>query len=232
MRIAFISDIHGNYDALKAVLEDIKKSKIDKIYCLGDIVNYYYEPHKCIDIFIKKKINSIKGNHENILFNALKNKKKKDYYSKIYGHSININIEKLRRKHIIFLKKLKEKATVKIKNLKIILAHGSPWSANTYIYPNFTKKIKNSLAKYKADYIFLGHTHIPMNIKINERTSIINPGSVGQPRNKCNNACWAIFDTEKRAINFIETKYKKKKLIRNIIKYEGLNSKLKKYFLN
>ena len=77
MRLAIISDIHGNYDALKAVLKDIKKFKINEIYCLGDIVNYYYEPHKCIDIFIKKKIKSIKGNHENILFKTLKNNKKK-----------------------------------------------------------------------------------------------------------------------------------------------------------
>jgi predicted phosphodiesterase len=112
------------------------------------------------------------------------------------------------------------------------LAHGSPWSLNTYIYPNFKKKIRNSLMKYRANYIFLGHTHIPMNIKIDKITSVVNPGSVGQPRNKCNNACWAIFDTKNRKINFIETKYKKKKLIQNINKYEGLNSKLKKYFVN
>lgn len=232
MRIAFISDIHGNYDAFKAVLKDIKKLKVDKVYCLGDIVNYYYEPHKCINILIQKKIKSIKGNHENILFETLKNKKKRNYYSKIYGHSINVNIEKLKRKHLIFLKKLKKRITIKIKDIKIILAHGTPWSLNTYIYPNFKNKIKNSLRKYRADYIFLGHTHIPMNIKINKKTSIINPGSVGQPRNKCNNACWAIFDTENREINFIETKYKKKKLIQNINKYEGAKSKLKKYFVN
>lgn len=232
MRIALVSDIHGNFDALKAVLKDIKKLKIDKVYCLGDIVNYYYEPHKCINILIKKKIKSIKGNHENILFKTLKNNKKRDYYSKIYGHSININIKKLKKSHIVFLKKLKKKITIKIKNLKIILAHGSPWSANTYIYPNFKNKIKRALVKYNADYIFLGHTHIPMNIKINKKTSIINPGSVGQPRNKCNKACWAIFDSETRKINFVVTKYNKKKLMQNITKYDGLNSKLKKYFLN
>jgi putative phosphoesterase len=232
MRIAIISDIHGNFDALKAVIKDIKKLKIDKVYCLGDIVNYYYEPHKCINIFIKKKIKSIKGNHENILFETLQNNKKRDYYSKIYGHSVDVNFKKLKKNHIVFLKKLKEKLTIKIKNLKIIFAHGSPWSANTYVYPNFKRKIKKALVKYNADYIFLGHTHIPMNIKINRKTSIINPGSVGQPRNKCNNACWATFDTVNREINFIETKYKKKKLIQNINKYEGLNSKLKKYFLN
>lgn len=232
MKIAFISDVHGNYDALKEVLRDIKKLKINKIYCLGDIVNYYYQPHKCIDLFIKKKIKSVRGNHENILFDTLKNKNKKTHYAKIYGHSVNINIEKIKHRHIIFLKKLKKKLTFKIKNFKIILAHGSPWSENTYIYPNFKNKIKNSLAKYKVDYIFLGHTHVPMNIKINKKTSIINPGSVGQPRNRCNNACWAIFDTSNFQIKFMETKYDKKKLIKNIIRYDGLNSKLKKYFLN
>ena len=86
--------------------------------------------------------------------------------------------------------------------------------------------------KYGADYIFLGHTHIPMNIKINRKTTIVNPGSVGQPRNKSNNACWAIFDYKNRKINFRVTKYKKIKLIQSITKYEGLNSKLQKYFLN
>lgn len=60
MRIAFISDIHGNYDAFKAVLKDIKKLKVDKVYCLGDIVNYYYEPHKCINILIQKKLKASK----------------------------------------------------------------------------------------------------------------------------------------------------------------------------
>jgi predicted phosphodiesterase len=73
---------------------------------------------------------------------------------------------------------------------------------------------------------------MPMNIKINKRTSVINPGSVGQPRNKCNNACWAIFNTRNYKIIFMQSKYDKGKLIQDINKYEGLNSKLKKYFLN
>lgn len=102
MQIAFISDIHGNYDALKAVLKNIKKLKIKKIYCLGDIVNYYYEPHKCINIFIKEKIESIKGNHENILFKILKDKKKINNYTKLYGNSINVNLKKLKKNILIF----------------------------------------------------------------------------------------------------------------------------------
>ena len=74
MSIAFISDIHGNYDALKEVFKQIKKLNIKKTYCLGDIVNYYYEPGKCIDLLIKNKVRCIRGNHEKIFLRSLKKK--------------------------------------------------------------------------------------------------------------------------------------------------------------
>ena len=80
MRLAFISDIHGNFDALKAVMLDIKKYKIAKIYCLGDIINYYYEPHKCIDLLIKNNVMCIKGNHETIFLKTLKSKKSREIF--------------------------------------------------------------------------------------------------------------------------------------------------------
>lgn len=98
MKIAFISDIHGNSTALNSVLKEIKKLQIKKIYCLGDIVNYYYEPHKCIDLLIKNNVISIKGNHEKILFETYKNKSKFNKYSKLYGNSIKINHKKLKEK--------------------------------------------------------------------------------------------------------------------------------------
>ena len=56
MIVAFISDIHGNYSALSAVFREIKRLNIKKIYCLGDIVNYYYDPDKCINLLRKYKI--------------------------------------------------------------------------------------------------------------------------------------------------------------------------------
>ena len=74
MKLAFISDIHSNFDALKAVMTDIKKNKVE-FFCLGDIINYYYEPHKCIDLLIKNNVKCIKGNHENIFFKLLNQSK-------------------------------------------------------------------------------------------------------------------------------------------------------------
>ena len=95
MKIAFLSDIHGNYEALKAVFLELKKKKISKVVCLGDYLNYYYEPKKCLDLLIKKKAICIKGNHEEIFLETLKNKKKIKLYAERYGNSIYINLKQL-----------------------------------------------------------------------------------------------------------------------------------------
>ena len=103
MKLAFISDIHSNFDALKAVMTDIKKNKVEKIFCLGDIINYYYEPHKCIDLLIKNNVKCIKGNHENIFFQTLKSKQKAKIFSKLYGNSIFMNLKLLKKNIYHFL---------------------------------------------------------------------------------------------------------------------------------
>ena len=63
-KIALISDIHSNLEALKAVLKEIKKYKTKKIFCLGDVVGYGANPNECIDLVKKNKIISIMGNHD------------------------------------------------------------------------------------------------------------------------------------------------------------------------
>ena len=120
MRIAFISDIHGNYDALRAVIKKIKKLGIKKVYCLGDIVNYYYDPDKCIDLLLKNKVQCIKGNHEKIFLKILKKKRLKKFYAKKYGNSIFMNFKKLKEKHIDFIKSLPNKINLKIGILLIL----------------------------------------------------------------------------------------------------------------
>ena len=230
MQIAFISDIHGNYDALKAVLKNIKKLRINKIYCLGDIVNYYYEPHKCINIFIKEKIESIKGNHENILFKILKDKKKINYYSKLYGNSININLKKLKKKHINFLKNLKNNKIIKINDEKIFLAHGAPWKSDFYFYPNSKKKWIKKISEYNYNKIILGHTHYPMKKSLGPNKMLLNPGSVGQPRNGKCNASWLRLDVNTMKFSHMETKYDKTKIKKQISIYDSNNMLLLKYF--
>ena len=121
MKLAFISDIHGNISALSAVLKDIIKLDIKRIYCLGDIVNYYYEADKCIELLMKYNVKSIRGNHEKILFETYKNKSKFDEYLKRYGNSVKINHSKLKKYHLTYLQSLKNQKIIQINKKKCFL---------------------------------------------------------------------------------------------------------------
>jgi len=230
MKIAFISDIHGNYDALEAVFKKIKKLGIKKIYCLGDIVNYYYDPDKCIDLLIKNEVQCIKGNHEKIFLKILKNKNLKQFYAKRYGNSININLKKLKKKHIDFIRSLPNKINFKIGKKKTIIAHGAPWKVDFYFYKNTKKKWVEKITKYNKEIFILGHTHHPMNLKLKNNKIVLNPGSIGQPRNVGNKAYWLIINDEDMKIDFMETNYPLKNLIKSIKNNDKDNQNLLKYF--
>ena len=190
MKIAFISDIHGNISALSAIFKEIVKLEIKKIYCLGDIVNYYYDADKCIDLLLKYNVKSIRGNHEKILFETYNNKNKFYRHLKRYGNSIKINHRKLKKHHLSYLRSLKNQKVIRINNMKILLAHGAQWKNNFYFYPDIKKKWFKKISKYNYNAIILGHTHIPMNKKLPNKMKILNPGSVGQPRDKtCGAKC-------------------------------------------
>ena len=64
MKIALISDIHGNYEALKSVLSDIERFEINHIFCLGDVVGYYSQVNECCDELREREIPTIMGNHD------------------------------------------------------------------------------------------------------------------------------------------------------------------------
>jgi hypothetical protein len=64
MRYAILSDIHGNLEAAQAVLKDIEKRSVDKVVCLGDIVGYYPDPNKCVDLIRKSADYCVAGNHD------------------------------------------------------------------------------------------------------------------------------------------------------------------------
>ena len=209
---------------------DIKKNKIEKIFCLGDIVNYYYEPHKCIDLLIKNNVKCIKGNHETIFFKTLESKKKAKKFSKIYGNSIFKNFKLLKKKHILFLKSLRSQFRFSLNKKKFFLAHGSPWNKNFYLYPNVKEIWFKKLLKYKFDYCVLGHTHIPMIKNLTNNKVVLNPGSIGQPRNKSVNAQWLIFDTKSQKITQKNSSYSLKRIKKQIAKYDSNNMRLLKYF--
>ena len=229
--IYVISDIHGNYEALKVFFSTIKKNKKDKIYCLGDIVGYYYQVNECLNLLRKHKVNIIKGNHEINFIKSIKNNKLLNKYCEKYGNSYSKSIKDISNKNKIFLKKLSIKKRLRINNINILFAHGAPWKNNEYIYENKIKKFKKKFRKYKFDICFLGHTHRRMNCLINNKL-IVNPGSIGQPRDKFKSkASWIEFNENNKVIKFKNKKYNSTKLKKQIKLYDRDKYKfLSKYF--
>ena len=215
MRIAILSDIHGNYDALTQVLEECKKCNVEKYIFLGDYVGYYYEPKKVWDKIRQLNGIKIKGNHEDLLKASLTSKvimrQIKDKYG--IGHQIAQN--QLMEEEIEQLYSLPEKKRIQIKNFNFELNHGSPWNQNTYLYPDTDPEIFEKANHSEIDYVLVGHSHYPFIKKLSHST-IINPGSVGQNRQEGGVANWVLMDLEEAKIKIISTKYSVKSLAEKV----------------
>ena len=228
MKIAVISDIHGNYDALASVLKMAKKENAEHLLVLGDIVGYYYHPDKILKALAEWDFDMIKGNHEDILGVLISNPSLHESIRLKYGSGHQHAIDKLDKKTIISLISLPSKKTVIIEGVSFELNHGTPWDPDEYLYPDTNiEKFKqcNSIAH---DFVLMGHTHYAFTYQC-EHSIIINPGSVGQSREKGGYAYWALINTEDKSYNVKSTKYDITTLlqeIKNIDPSINYNSKI------
>lgn len=215
MRIAILSDIHGNYDALTQVLEECKKCNVEKYIFLGDYVGYYYEPKKVWDKICQLDGVKIKGNHEDLLKDSLSSKARMHQIKKKYGMGHQIAQNQLLEVEIEQLYSLPEKKRIQIKNFNFELNHGSPWDQNVYLYPDTDPVIFEKANHSEIDFVLVGHSHYPFIKKLSHST-IINPGSVGQNRQKGGVATWVLMNLEEMKIEVISTKYSVKSLAKKV----------------
>ncbi|MCK5013459.1 MAG: metallophosphoesterase family protein [Candidatus Omnitrophica bacterium] len=202
MRVGIFSDIHGNIYAFDKVWKALLKESCDMYCCGGDLCGYYYSQDEVIDAVQNiDNLICIKGNHDKIFLNCLENEEVLGKYSNRYGGSLAYLKSTITRDHLEFLKDLP--LSFEDKELGLTMFHGSPWDAlNDYVYPT------DSVDKFKDldfKYIFLGHTHYPMHKQV-RNVQIINPGSVGQPRD-CSQASFAVLDLDKNILKFKRVDY-------------------------
>lgn len=206
MRILLIADIHANLEALRAVLE----VPHDRAICLGDIVDYGPDPDRCIDLLRKKNIPTVRGNHDNAV--AFKMDCQCGYkYKHLSVATREYTWEILDRSRIQYLQKLPLLIKEQFDGKRLYLTHASPRSMFEYIKPKtpdeeITRMIEESIEPVESEFLVVGHSHIPMNRKLGNLT-IINPGSVGQPRDGDIRAGCAVFDTETGEIEFLRLEY-------------------------
>jgi predicted phosphodiesterase len=230
MKIAILSDIHGNLEALESVLREAYKRKVDKIICLGDLIDYGPNPNEVVEISKREFDIIVMGNHDY----AVIDRNIIEEFTLIARSSIIWTLNVLEEENKLFISSLKFEEFLK----DIHIVHACPkypldW---TYILSVYEAKI---YFQYTESFITLiGHTHIPaMFVKhfskiehiipepfeiyeLNENYQyMLNPGSVGQPRDRDYRASFAILDLNNLTFQIIKVDYDfqttKKKILEN-----------------
>ncbi|KHE91480.1 MAG: metallophosphoesterase family protein [Candidatus Scalindua rubra] len=213
MKVIIISDIHGNLEALNRVLEYIAKMEGEtRVVCLGDIVGYGPNPIECFKIVTSLTDNICLGNHEDAILDT-------DYDYQITKPAR----EAIRWTRGILDEEIKEainKLPLKIAENNILYVHASPDDPMRWKYISNTGTAYSSLIEMKHSLCFVGHSHIPgiysyralqresntATLSTNDKT-IVNVGSVGQPRDGSPMLSFAVFDDEDWEVEIIRLEY-------------------------
>ena len=187
MKIAVISDIHGNMEAIEAVFKDIEQKKCDKVFVLGDYAMAGPEPQKAVDFFMDRmgdsKYTLIQGNtdlmiadYSEELYNMLKSK------APVMAEALKDDVSRLSQIQRSFLKFLPAQLEVEVEGIKFLLVHGSPRKNNEDILPDTPlSEVESMLKHVDASVVLCGHTHIPCGFQTTNKKTVINVGSVGRP---------------------------------------------------
>ncbi len=214
MNIALLSDVHSNYPALEAVLTDLP-SKMPLVFC-GDIIGYYMQPNEVCDTIRSLNACTIRGNHESMILNeSEKNSTRDSFYRKSWTRDC------LSKENHLWLKSLPTTLCYDFGNLHLTVRHASPWDERTYLYPD-SPEIKKIILK-QNELLVVGHTHRQMVTKAG-LGRIVNPGSVGQPRNGSPDANYAILNTRSREITLKTIKYNHEAYMNELL-HAGWHSK-------
>ena len=189
MKLAIISDIHGNIYALMKALEDIDEQKVDKIICLGDLVGYGPHPNEVVALIKRREISCIKGNYDASVVDG-------DYTyirnTSINSFSLPWTSSEVRVANKYFLDSLPTSLKYTFNGVNFLFTHGSPNAINDYLFEDSTNTI-DVMNKLEDDVLVCAHTHIPCSKKYGNKL-FINVGSVGKPKIGKPNPTYAIIE--------------------------------------
>lgn len=200
MKLGLLGDIHGNDHALRAVLASATSLGVDKLLITGDLVGYYFSPDEVLKLLRPWDKHVVRGNHEDMLQVARSDEGFLERVDARYGSGLRMALDQLKVSELDELCALPHPMCLEVSGCKILLCHGAPWDIDFYVYPDTEPALLERCAIQEFDLVVQGHTHYPMSCQVG-RTLLVNPGSVGQPRNRKPGAHWALFDTETREVS-------------------------------
>ncbi len=217
MRYAIISDIHGNIEALEAILSKFREIGVDKYFCLGDIVGYGAEPEACCSRVRELCEVTLLGNHDA----AVAGRMDYSYYYDAAREALDWCRERLTPDNLTWLKNLPY--THRLGDVE--LSHGSPFNPEEYDYIFALEQARelNHSKPDLAEVTFIGHSHLTKVFALTDDNAldvvapkfklkdgmkyVITVGSVGQPRDYDPRACAGFYDTEDRRFEYVRVEY-------------------------
>jgi predicted phosphodiesterase len=214
LRYGIIADIHSNLEALQAVLAALAEERIDVYLSTGDLVGYGADPAECIRITRELDATVVAGNHDWAVASRLS----LDYFNPYAREAIYWTQERLADTDIRYLNDLPLIQEVD----EITLVHGTLYGPENFDYLLTSYDAHLSFQLLKTKLCLVGHSHVPITFTMNGTVSfsfdlrtdlsevskaIVNPGSVGQPRDENPKAAYAVFDTESQVFRIERVEY-------------------------
>ena len=195
MKVAVISDIHGNFQALESVMNDMKSNNVEKVFCLGDLAMAGPQPRLIIDLISKRPDwVVIQGNTDKMIadFSPEIMENVKNIFP-VMANALADDVYFIEDEMKDYLRSLPPQKELTVEGVKVLLVHGSPRRNNEDILPDLSiKKVEEILEGTDADIIFCGHTHIPCGYQTSKKQTVVNVGSVGRPFTQEPKACYVI----------------------------------------
>jgi predicted phosphodiesterase len=215
MRVAVISDVHANYHALEAVLEQIDAERVDAVWCLGDVVGYGPLPNECCDIVRKRSDRCLVGNHDLVALGRLSISDFNDEAATAAVWTSEVLTEDSRS----FLESLQPSGEAEGVDLFHASARDPVWE-----YVLTEEAAQATLELSAAPLVLVGHSHVALAITLSDGSVqggiatggaevelegrwLLNPGSVGQPRDGDPRAAWLLLDLERMFAAFRRVPY-------------------------
>jgi len=228
MKYLIFSDIHSNLEAFEALLKQDNVKNTDKYLFLGDLVGYGANPNEIIDLFrTLKNAYYIRGNHDKVIADL----ESSSLFNPVAAFSAEWSKVQLTQENQSFLKQLK--TGPEVVDHFITICHGSTFDEDYYVFSMF--EAVESFKFMDTSIGFFGHTHFPViyllrnekidivplssetKIKLDPNTRyLINPGSIGQPRDKNPKPSYIVFDSSKKELHFSRFSYNLKETQRKI----------------
>ncbi|MFQ5645505.1 MAG: metallophosphoesterase family protein [bacterium] len=217
MQYAIYSDVHGNLQALKAVVADIEKAGTAKKIFLGDAVGYGANPNECIKIIREFSDIALAGNHDHAALNLIDI----SFFNPFAKEAVFWTRKQLTRESREFLAGLKVEESLN----DITLVHATPCLPEEWNYIFSLKIASDNFKCFDRKICFIGHSHVPIIVTLNEKQGrcyvnsgdtmnissgcryIINIGSVGQPRDGDNRSSYVLYDDEIQTVTIKRVAY-------------------------